>query len=158
MFSFRPLFLTLSVIAIAATARPASAQDAQSRLWDAAQTGDTAAIRKAVTDGAHVDSLDLRTSRSGRYALNWATLANKVDAVKLLLALKAPVDAENITGFTALQHAAEAGSADAAVVLLAAGADPDHINKNGMSAMDIASARGNSDVAALIQKAVIKKR
>ena len=55
---------------------PLLAQDAQSRLWDAAIAGDTLAIRQAVADGAKVDSLDVRRNPNGRLALNWAAWAN----------------------------------------------------------------------------------
>ena len=157
MFSSRAFLVPLAVLLLASV-QAASAQDAQSRLWDAALAGDTAAIRKAVTDGAKIDSLDTRANPNGRYALNWATLANKVDAVKLLLELKAPIDAQNYTGFTALLHAAEAGSLDAAKILLAAGADPDHANREGVTASVIASARGHDALARLLDAAPRKKK
>lgn len=43
--------------------------------------GDTLAIRQAVADGAVVDSLDTRTTRNGRRALNWAARYGRVDAI-----------------------------------------------------------------------------
>jgi ankyrin repeat protein len=135
-----------------------AAQDPQSRLWDAAMAGDTAAIRQALSAGAKIDSLDVRRSANGRYALNWAVLNNKVDAVKLLLELKAPLEAQNRTGFTALLHAAEAGSLDAARILLAAGANPDHANHEGVTATIIATARGHEALAQLIDAAPRKKK
>jgi ankyrin repeat protein len=100
MRSFRLVLLPLVLLMFAA-ANPAAAQNAQSRLWDAAMAGDTAAIRQAVTDGANVDSLDMRTNRNGRRALNWAAWYDRADAVKVLLELKANIEGENITGFTA---------------------------------------------------------
>ena len=150
--SLRPLLLAVSALCIAAV-EPAAAQDAQTRLWDASIAGDTAAIRKAVSDGARVDSLDTRTSRNGRLALNWAALNNKVDAVKLLLELKAQVGGTNHTGFTALHHSAEFGAIDAARVLLAAGADPDLLTGGGMSPAVIARMRGHESLAVLIDSA-----
>ena len=144
----------LSFIAVA----DASAQDAQSRLWDAAIAGDTTAIRKAVSDGAKIDSLDTRRSQNGRYALNWATWNNHVAAVKLLIELDAPLEAENLTGFTALHHAAENGSADAAQILLAAGANPDHTNKMGYTPQEIAAERGHDAIAKMLQAAPRKKK
>jgi ankyrin repeat protein len=157
MRAFRPVLLSLSLLFIA-TAKPASAQDAQSRLWDAAIAGDTAAIRQAVKEGANVDSLDTRTNRNGRRALNWAAWHDRADAVKVLLELKANIEGENITGFTALHHAAENGSMEAAKVLLAAGADVDHVNGQGMTALIIATERGKEGVAKLIEAAPKKKK
>ena len=135
-----------------------SAQDAQSRLWDGAIAGDTTAIRMAVKEGAKIDSLDTRTNRNGRYALNWAAWGNRVAAVKLLLELKAPLEAENYTGFTALHHAAENGSLDVARLLLAAGADPDHPNKSGNTPLITATERGHDAVAKLLEAAPRKKK
>jgi ankyrin repeat protein len=156
MRSFRAVLILLSVLFFGATHR-ASAQDAQSRLWDAAMSGDTAAIRKAVSEGAKVDSLDTRRSQSGRYALNWAAWFNHADAVQLLLELKAPIEGENMTGFTALNHAAENNSIDAAKILLAGGANPDHANKQGMTPLMVATMKGNETIAKLLEAAPRKK-
>ena len=153
----RAILLPLAVLMLG-TGDVLSAQDPQSRLWDAAIAGDTAAIRKAVNEGAKVDSLDTRRSQNGRFALNWAALGNHAAAVKLLLDLKAPIEAENRTGFTALNHAAEAGSLDAAKVLLAAGADPDHANKMGVTPVIVATENGHEAVAKLIEAAPRKKK
>ena len=135
-----------------------SAQDAQSRLWDAAMADDTAAIRQAIGAGARIDSLDTRRNANGRFALNWAAWFNRVDAVKLLLELKAPIEAVNRTGFTALHHAAESGSIDVARVLLAAGADPDHTNNMGFTPAFTATERGHPEIAQLLDEASRKKK
>jgi len=155
----RAILVLFAVLLFGATDRAAAqdVQDAQARLWDGAINGDTAAIRKAVNDGAKIDSLDTRRSRSGRYALNWAAINNNVDALKLLISLKAPLEAENGTGFTALNHAAESGALDAAKALLEAGADPDHANKMGMTPVMVATEKGNNAVAKLLGDAPRKK-
>ena len=143
------------LVAVLALAAPTllRAQDAQSRLWDAAVAGDTLAIRQAVADGAVVDSLDTRRSRNGSRALNWAALNDRVDAIALLLELGATIEAVNITGFSALHHAAEAGSVEAARALLAAGADPAHANHAGMRPADTARELGHADLAAILEAA-----
>jgi hypothetical protein len=147
---------TLSILFAAGallSGAPLLAQDAQSRLWDAAMAGDTLAIRQAVADGAKVDSLDARRNPNGRLALNWAAWYDHVPAIRTLLALGAPLEAENRTGFSALHHAAEAGSLEAARALLAAGADPGHRNRAGFLPVETAHERGNDDVAALLEGA-----
>ena len=149
--------LILSAALSFASASTLQGQDAQSRLWDAAIAGDTAAIRRAMNDGAKIDSLDTRTNRNGRFALNWAAWHNKADAVKLLLELKAPLEAENRTGFTALHHAAENGSVDVARLLLAAGADPEHTNKAGVTPLATATEQGHQAVVQLLEAARKKK-
>ena len=130
-----------------------AAQDAQPRLWDASIAGDTAAIRAAVSAGAVVDSLDTRRSENGRRPLNWAALNDRVDAIRLLLELGAPIDARNRTGFTALHHAAEAGSTESARVLLDAGASTTILNQAGQTALDVAHENYSTGVAALIEAA-----
>lgn len=136
---------------------PLLAQDAQSRLWDAAIAGDTLALRQAVDDGARIDSLDARQNPNGRLALNWAAWYDRVPAIRLLIELGAPLEAENRTGFTPLHHAAEAGSLEAARVLLAAGADPTHPNKAGYTPAQTARERGNADVAELLEAAIASR-
>jgi ankyrin repeat protein len=148
----------LLAIALLAAAPALSAQDPQSRLWDAAMAGDTAAIRAAIHEGAKIDSLDTRRNANGRFALNWAAWYNRVDAVKLLLELKAALEAVNRTGFTALHHAAESGSLDVARVLLAAGADPDHTNDMGFTPAFTATERGHPEIAQLLDEASRKKK
>lgn len=131
----------------AAGAAQGGPTDAQSRLWDAAIAGDTAAITGALADGARIDSLDVRRSRNGRRALNWAALNNHVPAIQLLLARGAGIQLPNLTGFTPLHHAAEVGASDAAMALLAAGADPTWPNDAGQTPAEVASANGHADLA-----------
>ena len=145
------LLVTLAAGALIAGS-PLHAQDAQSRLWDSAIAGDTLGIRQALTDGAKIDSLDVRRNPNGRLALNWAAWHNRVPAIEMLLAMGAPIEAENRTGFSALHHAAEAGSLEAARALLAAGADPLHANKAGRTPAVTARGQGNAEVAALIDE------
>ncbi|MFA6958652.1 MAG: serine hydrolase [Thermoanaerobaculia bacterium] len=140
------------VASIAAIVRgEGSAASAQERLWEAAKSGDGAAIESALGEGADIEALDTRKSRSGRRALNWAAWFNHRDAIRLLLRHGAKIDAENATGFTALHHAAEAGSLEAADALLAAGADPNHRNGAGFLPAETARAQGHPEVAARIE-------
>src|SRR5688572_31642218 len=145
------LLVTLAAGALLAGS-PLLAQDAQSRLWDSAIVGDTIGIRQALAEGAKIDSLDVRRNPNGRLALNWAAWHNRVPAIEMLLAMGAPMEAENRTGFSALHHAAEAGSLEAARELLAAGADPLHANKAGRTPAVTARGQGNAEVAALIEE------
>jgi ankyrin repeat protein len=149
----RSTFLFLGVTSALLLGAPLLAQDAQSRLWDAAITGDTLEIREAIDDGAKIDSLDTRRNPNGRRALNWAAWHDRVAAIELLLALGAPLEAENNTGFSALHHAAESGSIAAARVLLAAGADPSHANKVGRRPAETARSQGHHEIAAMLEAA-----
>ena len=152
--------LPLLVLAALAFARvpPAAAQAAQERLWDAAMSGDTVAIARALTDGAKVDSLDLRRNPNGRRALNWAAWYDRVPAIRLLVARGATIDAANHTGFTPLHHAAENGSAAAATALLEAGADPAMPNGQGLLPADVARERAHFEIALELTAAAGRKK
>jgi ankyrin repeat protein len=153
-----PVLLATIAASLLLAGSPLLAQDAQSRLWDAAIAGDTLAIRQAVVDGAKIDSLDARRNPNGRLALNWAAWYDRVPAIRLLIALGAPLEAENRTGFTPLHHAAEAGSLEATRVLLEAGADPSHPNKAGYTPARTARELGNEDVAELLEAAIESRK
>jgi ankyrin repeat protein len=144
---------TLVAAGLVALGGQTRAQSPQETLWDAAMTGDTAAMAQALAAGAQVDSLDTRRTANGRRALNWAALYNHVGAIRFLLAHGARLDASNHTGFTALHHAAEVGSLDVARVLLAAGADPWRPNNDGLRPSEIARERGNAAVASVLEAA-----
>jgi ankyrin repeat protein len=141
---------------------PAAAQDgtpdAQARLWDAAISGDTAAITKALADGAQIDSLDVRRSRNGRRALNWAALNNHVPSIQLLLGRGAGIQLANLTGYTPLHHAAEVGATEAAMALLAAGADPTWPNDAGQTPAEVATANGHGALADSLAAATSRPR
>jgi len=141
----------VSSLAHAMLDKPA-AGGSDANLWDAASDGNAAAVEAALRDGANVNALDTRSSRNGRYALNWAAINDHADVIRLLLANGAAIDAQNLTGFTALHHAAESGSALAAQALLTAGANTSIRTANGETAAEVARRNGNSAVAALIDR------
>lgn len=147
----RTALLLAGMLAGSFTASSASAQDFQAQLWDASISGDTVAIAQALDGGAKIDSLDTRTNRNGRRALNWAAYNNRGPALKLLIARGANLNLSNNTGFTPVHHAAEAGAADATSILLAAGADITIANAAGMLPVDTARERGNAAVVALLE-------
>lgn len=124
----------------------------QTQLWDAAVSGDTAAVIAAIAAGADVNALDTRRTTSGRRALNWAAQNDRAAAARVLIARGAGIDSTNGTGFTALHHAAEAGSVATAEVLLRAGANIAAKTKDGETAKDIAIRKGHPDIAALIDR------
>jgi ankyrin repeat protein len=151
-------FATALFAAASLLAAPAQAQDAQSALWDASVSGDTVAIVKALDAGARVDSLDTRRSMNGRRPLNWAAYYNHAAAVRILLDRGAPIEATNLTGFTALHHAAEAGSLEAAEVLIARGANLGTTNRQGMTPIETAREQGHPTLVAALEKAAAAKQ
>ncbi len=135
---------------------PADLQKAQNALWDASISGDVEVLKKAIKDGADLNALDVRTSRNGRCALNWAAWYNHAEAIKELLKVGADINGVNITGFTAIHHAAEAGSPEAARVLIEAGADVNLPSNAGETPLQRARREGYQEVVRLLEAAGAK--
>ncbi len=148
--------LISSIAAIAIRAPGDTGPSAQERLWDASGSGDEAAIARALDDGADIEALDTRRSRNGRRPLNWAAFSDRPEAVRLLLARGAAVNATNKSGYTALHHAAESGSMEVVKLLLAAGANPALTTRDGERAADIARLKGHPEIAVAINAARAK--
>lgn len=146
-----PDSLISSIASIVLRAPGDAGPSAQERLWDASRSGDTTAIERALAGGADIQALDTRTSKNGRRALNWAAANDHPEAIRLLLARGAAIDATNNTGFTALHHAAESNSPRAAEALLKAGANRALRNSNGERPADVARRKGHADLAATIE-------
>src|SRR5438067_1602800 len=116
-------------------------------LFDAAKTGDTAAIERLLAKGAAVDS------RAGDQAtpLIVAALSGQTAAAELLLAKGADVMARNSGGFTALHAAAYSGSVPIAKLLFEKGAVLDDANnKAGVTPMMVAGEENHVAVAELL--------
>lgn len=125
----RALVLLIAVMApaLAAAGEP---------LFDAAKSGDTAAIERLLSSGAAVDSRD----QDQATPLITAALGGQVEAARLLLAKGADVMARNSGGFTALHAAAYSGSVPVAVLLLDNKADRDDAeNKAGAAPLLVAA-------------------
>ncbi len=135
---------------------PVDLQKAQNALWDAAKSGDVAALAKAIDEGADVNAIDARTNPNGRRALNWAAWYNHADAIKELLKVGAEINGVNLTGFTPIHHAAEAGSPEAARVLIEAGADVNLPSNAGETPLQRARREGHQEVVRLLEAAGAK--
>ncbi len=163
----------LSVLLIGVVSAVAAAP--QTRLADAAENEDAAAVRSLLETGADVNS----TQADGTTALHWAAYHDDTNTaellirsgadvnavnrygvpplslactnrnaalVKLLLNAGANVNAARRGGETVLMTAARTGSLEAVEALLAHGADPDALERNGQSALMWAAAEGHAPV------------
>ena len=107
----------------------AAGQDAE--LIRAAETGDAAAVKRLLADGASVRARDAR----GRTALLAATQGNHVAAARLLVGAGADVNAQDEIRDSAFLLAGARGYLEILKLTLAAGADLKSTNRYGGTAL-----------------------
>jgi ankyrin repeat protein len=130
-------------------ARDAGAIDAHSAdgftpLHLAAFFGQPAVMELLLDRGARVDAISSNAMKLR--ALHSAAAADNLDAVTLLLARGAEVNAHQHGGFTALMAAASNGNLAMVSVLLDKGADASLTTDDGTRAVDLARAKGHTEV------------
>ena len=76
--------------------------------------------------------------KRGQLALHRAAAIGSVPLVKLLLDNKCPLNATDVSGYTALHHAIAEGHGDTAIFLMKAGAETDKRDVDGNLAIDLA--------------------
>ena len=132
---FAPL-RRLVVALCAANACAAWAGDLSSTL----KTGDRAAARALLAEGADPDDADA----DGTTALHWAIHHADAELAKALLDAGAKVDARNRYGVPPLTLAAENGDADLVLLLLEHGADANTASPEGETALMTAARTGDT--------------
>jgi len=124
-----------------------TAEAADTRLADAAQRGDRAAVKALLQQHADANA----PAGDGSTALHWAALQDDVELAELLLKAGANPNAATRNGaLTPLFMACRNGSAPLISALLAAGASANSVNAAGTSALMAASAAGNPAAVQLL--------
>lgn len=112
------------------------ANGGQTLLHFVASKGNIEIARKLLN---HTPAASTRVrDKQGQYPIHRAAAAGWTPMARLLLQHKSPLDATDISGFTALHHAVAEGHGDTAVALLQAGAEVGKRNIDGNLAIDIA--------------------
>jgi ankyrin repeat protein len=119
------------------------------RWREAAIAGDTAAIRRHLSDGRHIDALD----KYGQTALMLAARHGHVDTLALLVEQGASLDVTAKYGLSALMLAVLNRHEDVARRLVAAGADLD-IRGTGAPGFAGKTARGLAEDSGQLELAV----
>jgi uncharacterized protein len=125
----------------------AFAESSDTRLADAVQNGDRAAVRSLLAKKVDVNA----PQGDGTTALHWAAFNDDRDVAKLLLAAGANVKAATRDGgITPLFLACKNGSAPMIEVLLKTGADANSASESGTTALMMAAAAGNPDAVKVL--------
>jgi ankyrin repeat protein len=118
----------------------AAARD--TRLADAAERGDRAAVQQLIRSGADVNA----AQGDGTTALHWAAAKEDAEMAKMLLAAGASVKAMTREGgMTPLIMASMSGAADVIEALIAAGADVNTAKSAGTTPLMLAAGSGKVD-------------
>jgi ankyrin repeat protein len=125
---------------------------ADARLLAAALQGDIVSLRTALTDGASPNARQ-PIMKDGWTALSCVVLSGKEEAVQLLLAAGAAVNAQCPDGTTALHKACLWGHVRIVELLLAHGADQMIQDQDGWTAQQLASAQANTQLLQLLAAA-----
>ncbi len=92
-------------------------------------------------------------NKTGWTPLHYAGTGGSAEAVQLLLAQKADIEAKSPNGSTPLMMAARYGSDESTLALLKAGASPVARNEQGLTAADFARSVGRDSLAAQLDRA-----
>jgi ankyrin repeat protein len=122
------------------------AADGDTRLIDAAKTGNAPAVTSLLRQRVPVDA----SEPDGTTALHWAARLDRLDIVQALLRAKAPVNVASRYGVTPLTLAAINGSAPVVDVLLKAGADPNTTGPDGETVLMLAARTGRPEALRLL--------
>jgi peptidoglycan/LPS O-acetylase OafA/YrhL len=139
MVTIVPAVHVVSAIAIFTSAPETAGRDAGGKrddLWAAAEVGDLKAIERHLDAGAAVNGLDPRRQWT---PLLSAALADRGEAVELLIRRGADPSPAAVDGGTPLHGAAFLGNEKAVAALLAHGAKVNARNKRGETPLDNAS-------------------
>ena len=138
LFTIVPAVWIVSIAAIA-TKPQAVADNAKADLWVAASSNDEEKTKESLANGAEPNELK---PGLGETPLSLAAAHGNVEAIELLIAGGADVNARNRDGATPLHIAALFHRADAAQTLIKHGADPKARNRLGETPEDMPEADG----------------
>ena len=155
----RLAFATLAVVAVALAGlavkhRMQSASETQdlvakgtNNIFTFARSDDVKALGRLLEANPQLVN---QHDADGATALGYAADAGSTNALRLLLARGADVDATNNVGYTPLMAAAFSGRVYAVAALLEAGANPNHVAAEGQTALAEASWQGVAEVGRLL--------
>jgi ankyrin repeat protein len=147
--AFRPVRAgLLSAVILATCLATCAAADRDTRLAEAAQSGDMAAVRALLGAGKNADVN--APLGDGTTALHWVARADDLSTADLLIKAGADPKIANRHGVAPLELACVNGSAAMIAKLLDAGADANAANHSGQTALMIAARTGNPEAVKVL--------
>ena len=105
-------------------------------LWQAAMTGNTAAVQQHIRAGTNINT---KEDFGGSTPLILAAIFGQTEVAKILIDAGAELDAQNNSGGTVLHQACFFGRPEIVRLLVNAGADPHAVNNRGLTPLDVVS-------------------
>jgi hypothetical protein len=148
--------LWIAIIGASISGSSRSHERGDDSIWTAARAGDVQKIKEHL---AHCEAPNQRDPALGATPLSMAAWQGHVEAVELLIANGAEVNARNRNGATPLHGAAFFGQAESVRVLIEHGADANARNRNGERAADtLRSGWPRTQVVAIMKGVQIDQR
>ena len=121
---------------------PKTAEQLTSEIWDAARSGNTAAVQVALQEGANPNS----ATHLGETAMHAAVAAGSLSTVIALKNAGGNINAVTSNGWTPLHHAARFRRADIANYLRTQGANPQAYTRDNPPKTPLQMALDNGDM------------
>ena len=121
---------------------PKTAEQLTSEIWDAARSGNTAAVQVALQEGANPNS----ATHLGETAMHAAVAAGSLSTVIALKNAGGNINAVTSSGWTPLHHAARFRRADIANYLRTQGANPQAYTRDNPPKTPLQMALDNGDM------------
>ena len=122
------------IVSIAAVFLSGGSDGGEANVWTAAQSNDAKQLQQLIKGGASLDDLDPALAAT---PMTIAAIHGSTEAIELLIAGGADVNARNRDGTTPLHRAALFGRTGAVRILLEHGADPSLKDRLGETAVDM---------------------
>lgn len=122
-------------------------------IFDAVESGDIEAVRRAIASGADVNAI---RDNEGKSPIHWAAYDGSTEIARLLIEKGADVNSADEYGVTPLMQACDGGHTDTARLLIEHGANVNAVDGNLETVIDNVSSFSQPEIYALLRDAGAK--
>lgn len=123
-------------------------------IFDAVESGDVAAVCRAIADGADINAI---RDNEGKTPLHQAAYGGNTEIARLLIEQGANVNAADKYGITPLMNACDGGFVETARLLIEQGADVNAVDENLETVIDNISYLSQPEIYDLLRESGAKK-